>query len=37
MTKQQAHQVLNLWKIGAVDYPIVIINHALVITGDLDA
>ena len=36
MTKQQAHQVLALWKCGAVHYQIWIINHALVITGDLD-
>lgn len=35
MTKDQAHQILNLWRSGARHYQQSIITQALVITGDI--
>jgi hypothetical protein len=35
MTKELAHQILNLWRSGARQYQQSIINQALVITGDI--
>ncbi|HQY94576.1 hypothetical protein [Caldilinea sp.] len=37
MTKAQAHEILSLWKAGAVTYPARTITLALYLTGDLDA
>lgn len=35
MTKELAHQILNLWRSGARHYQQSIIDQALVITGDI--
>ena len=35
MTKELAHQILNLWRSGARHYQESIITQALVITGDI--
>lgn len=35
MTKETAHQILNLWRSGARYYQESIITQALIITGDI--
>lgn len=37
MSKQEANEILSRWKFGIANYPLVVINHALFVTGDLDA
>ena len=36
MTRAQANEILNLWKLGAQLYPQHTINMALYITGDIE-
>ncbi len=35
MSKQMAHEILNLWRSGARNYQPEIINQALAVTGDI--
>ena len=37
MTRIEANEILNRWKLGVASYPQVVIDHALFVTGDLDA
>lgn len=36
MTRAQANEILDLWKLGAKHYPPAIITEALYATGDLE-
>jgi hypothetical protein len=35
MTREEANQVLDRWKLGIAIYPQIVITHALYVTGDL--
>jgi len=35
MSKQTAHEILNLWRAGARHYQPEIVNQALAVTGDI--
>jgi hypothetical protein len=37
MTRTEANDILTRWKLGVVLYPPVVIDHALCVTGDLNA